>query len=104
MSTLQETRVAAPAAVAPPRSGRRRGRHVVLHVVLALAGVAMVFPFAWMLLTSLKTLPQLLQDPLSLLPAPATFDNYVQAWTSVPFGRAYYNSIYICLLAVAGTL
>ena len=50
-----------------PRAGvgRRRAGSTALHVGLVVAGVAMVFPFAWMLITSFKTLPQLLQDPRS---------------------------------------
>lgn len=83
---------------------RRRGGALALHVVLIAAGVGMAFPFAWMLLTSFKTLKQLLQDPLSFWPDPWTVDNYVQAWNAVPFAQAYVNSIYIVLLAVAGTL
>jgi multiple sugar transport system permease protein len=89
-----------------PRAGigRRRAGAAALHVALIVAGVAMVFPFAWMLITSFKTLPQLLQDPRSFWPAPWTLDNYVEAWNAVPFAQAYLNSIYICVLAVAGTL
>lgn len=85
---------------------RRRPRlgHVALHVVLAAGGLLMVAPFAWMLLTSLKTLPQLLTDPLSLMPDPVTAANFVDAWQALPFGRAYLNSIYIAALVVAGTL
>jgi len=89
-----------------PAGGRARrsiGR-VLIHVALVAAGLAMVFPFLWMLLTSFKTLPQLLQDPLSLWPDPWTIDKYVDAWNAVPFGQAYVNSIYICVLAVVGTL
>ena len=89
-----------------PRSGigRRRAGSTALHVGLVVAGVAMVFPFTWMLITSFKTLPQLLQDPRSFWPAPWTLDNYIEAWNAVPFAQAYLNSIYICVLAVAGTL
>lgn len=83
---------------------RRRAGAVVLHVVLVAAGVAMAFPFVWMLLTSLKTLKQLLQDPRAFWPDPWTLDNYVEAWNAVPFAQAYVNSLYIVLLAVAGTL
>lgn len=92
--------------IARTSSGRaaRSVRRLLLHAVLLVAGLAMVFPFVWMLLTSLKALPQLLDDPLSFLPNPWTLDNYVQAWTSVPFGQAYLNSIYICVLSVIGTL
>jgi len=90
----------------PARTGRAgaRLRVTLIHVVLVVVGVAMVFPFVWMLLTSLKTLPQLLQDPLSFWPKPWTFDNFIDAWNAAPFARAYANSIYITVLAVAGTL
>jgi len=82
---------------------RRRGP-VLLHVVLVVAAISMVFPFIWMLLTSFKTLPQLLQNPLEFLPNPWTVDNYSQAWNAVPFGQAYLNSAYITVLVVVGTL
>jgi len=82
----------------------RRANSTVLHVLLILGGIVMVFPFIWMLLTSFKSLPQLLTDPLAFLPDPWTFDNYVDAWTAVPFGQAYVNSIYIAALVVVGTL
>ncbi|RNE66895.1 carbohydrate ABC transporter permease [Cryobacterium tepidiphilum] len=81
-----------------------RTRNSLIHLALIIVGIAMVFPFVWMLLTSLKTLPQLLQDPLSFWPKPWTLDNYVDAWNAAPFARAYANSIYITVLAVVGTL
>lgn len=88
----------------PGGAARRRTGPVLLHIVLILAGISMVFPFIWMLLTSLKTLPQLLQNPLEFLPNPWTVDNYSEAWNAVPFGQAYLNSLYITVLVVAGTL
>ena len=83
---------------------RRRIGATLLHVVLAVAGIAMVFPFIWMLLTSFKSLSQLLKNPLQFLPDPWTFDNYTTAWNAVPFGQAYLNSAYIAVLVVVGTL
>ncbi|WP_217178812.1 carbohydrate ABC transporter permease [Streptomyces sp. AC495_CC817] len=83
---------------------RRRLSATLLHVCLAVAGLAMVFPFIWMLLTSFKTLSQLLKNPLQVLPDPWTFDNYTTAWNAVPFGQAYLNSGYIAVLVVVGTL
>ena len=62
------------------------------------AGIAMVFPFLWMIATSLKDLPQLLQDPLSFWPDPWTWSNFTDAWNAVPFAQAYLNSIYIAVL------
>lgn len=83
---------------------KRRLNSTLLHALLIAGAVVMVFPFVWMLLTSFKTLPQLLKDPLSFIPDPWTFDNYAEAWTAVPFGQAYLNSIYIAVLVVIGTL
>lgn len=81
-----------------------RSRATLLHVVLLLGGIAMVLPFVWMILTSLKTLPQLLQAPLEIWPKPWTIQNYIDAWNDAPFAQAYVNSIYIALLVVIGTL
>ena len=84
--------------------GLRRRLGWLKHPLLLVAGALMVAPFIWMLLTSFKALPQLLQDPLSILPDPWIFTNFADAWNSLPFARAYGNSIYITVLVVAGTL
>jgi multiple sugar transport system permease protein len=117
MSTLNppasatESTIAMTAPGHTPRPGgdgrhraKRRAGSTALHVVLILAGLLFVFPFVWMILTSFKTLPQLLKAPLSFLPQPFTLDNYVQAWNAVPFAQAYFNSIYIGVLVVIGTI
>lgn len=104
-STVAIVAPARPQRSAPVRDrAKRRLNATVLHVLLVVGAIVMVFPFVWMLLTSFKTLPQLLTDPLSFLPDPWTFDNYTEAWNAVPFGQAYVNSIYIAALVVVGTL
>lgn len=75
-----------------------------MHAGLIIAALAMVFPFIWMVLTSVKTLGQLLNAPLSLLPDPFTWDNYINSWNAVAFPLAYWNSAYIAVLSVVGTL
>lgn len=102
-----ESTIALTAPGHAPRPGgraKRRAGAVLLHVVLVVVGLLFVFPFIWMILTSFKTLPQLLKAPLSLLPQPFTFQNYVDAWNDVPFAQAYVNSIYIAVLVVVGTI
>lgn len=88
----------------PTRTARVKSGRAALHVVLAIAGIIFVLPFIWMLLTSFKGLEQLLQAPLSLLPDPWVPSNWWDAWTALPFARAYANSIYITILIVAGTI
>jgi sn-glycerol 3-phosphate transport system permease protein len=63
--------------------------------MLALAVVAAVevFPYLWMALTSLKDLASVTQFPPTLLPRPAQWDNYAQAWRSGPFLRYLVNNV-----------
>ncbi|WEG08133.1 carbohydrate ABC transporter permease [Microbacterium horticulturae] len=89
---------------ARPGRTKRRVTATILHVVLLLAGLAMVYPFVWMLVTAFKGLPQLLNQPLSFWPNPWQPQNFIDAWNDAPFGQAYANSIYIAILVVIGTL
>ena len=93
MTVLTDTR---------PRARRDLGW--LKHPLVFTAALLMVAPFLWMLLTSFKGLPQLLANPLSVLPDPWVFTNWADAWAALPFGRAYVNSIYITVLVVFGTL
>lgn len=75
-----------------------------LHVFLIAASLAMVFPFIWMLLNSFKSLQQLLTDPTEFWPDPWIFTNFEESWNALPFAGAYFNSIYIVVISVIGTL
>jgi multiple sugar transport system permease protein len=84
----------------PPRPLGRLALHGLLVVSVAL----MAWPLVWMVLTSFKSLQQVLREPLTILPDPWVFDNYQKAWDAVPFTQAYWNSLYITGLVVGGTL
>ena len=63
--------------------------------IAALAAVALVevFPYLWMLTTSLKDLPSVTQFPPTLFPRPPRLDNYAKAWTSGPFLHYALNNV-----------
>jgi len=63
--------------------------------IAALAAVALVevFPYLWMLSTSLKDLPSVTQFPPTLLPHPPRWDNYAKAWSSGPFLHYAMNNV-----------
>lgn len=67
---------------------------------LILGAVIMIFPFLWMLLTSLKTLAESMQVPPTILPAHAVFENFTYAITSLPFFNLYLNTILLILFRV----
>ncbi len=86
---------------------------------LLVIGITMMFPFIWMLATSVKT-----TDPAviaiegasssifpeggnlltSLFPKVWHWENYRQVFEKVPFARYYYNSLLVAVLVTAGQL
>ncbi|SDT17021.1 carbohydrate ABC transporter permease [Microlunatus soli] len=80
-----------------PTAGR-----IVLYVVLALGGLAMITPFIWMVLTSLKSEGEV--ATFSWLPDQLRWHNYVEAMQTAPFARYFRNSLIIALGETAFTL
>lgn len=66
---------------------------VVVVAVLLLVSAVVLIPFVWMLSASLRTQGDLLANPMTLWPGQFTWDNYVDVWQRVPFGRQLLNTI-----------
>jgi multiple sugar transport system permease protein len=64
----------------------------IVIVLLAIGGLAMVFPMLWLLSTSLRPAPELLLVPPQLLPQHWTLDNYAKAFASAPLLLYLWNS------------
>ena len=79
----------------------RRFAQSVKLIVLIIGAFVMMFPFVWMLATSLKTLPESVAIPPILLPDTPQWSNYAEALRTAPFGLYFRNSI---LVAGLGTL
>lgn len=68
----------------------------------------MLFPFYWMVSTSLKTLDEASAFPPTLWPREWQLRNYVDAWNAAPFGRYLVNTVIVatlqtvCVLATSG--
>ncbi|HUR07460.1 MAG TPA: carbohydrate ABC transporter permease [Nonomuraea sp.] len=75
-------------AEAPTTGGRRIG----LHAVLVAASLAMVAPFAWQIVTSLKTLSEATKIPPSVLPG-GHWENYGQVFGLLPFSDQFLNTV-----------
>lgn len=91
----------------PVESTSRPGRLVVsvlLYVAVTIGAVVMIMPFAWMLLASVKDLGQIYQVPPNWIPDPFVFQNYVNAWTAVPFATGYINSAIVTVTVVVANL
>lgn len=76
----------------------------VLYGLLCLLCVPFVFPTWWMVTSSLKPVSEIFAFPPSLWPADPTLTAYGDVFTLQPFGRQYFNSLYIALVVTIGTL
>jgi putative chitobiose transport system permease protein len=94
-----------PDAVVAGRAARRRRRRRQLlgnaawYLVLTLLAVITVFPFLWMLLTSLKgPLDPIASVPPQLIPGHPTLANYEKVLASLPILRFFFNSITVAVV------
>ncbi|MGC4878992.1 carbohydrate ABC transporter permease [Micromonospora sp. DT43] len=62
------------------RRGRSRGRRLVGYVALVLAAAGLLLPFFWMVVTSLKTNNDVFTIPITWLPDPVVWRNYLDIW------------------------
>lgn len=74
------------------------------YFILIVIALTILFPFFWMISTSLKTPVEAVKFPPSLLPENPQIKNYVTAWNKVNFTRYFLNTIFIALAQLAGTL
>jgi multiple sugar transport system permease protein len=101
MSTLLS-----PVAVetAPPPLPKRRGSpvgRILGYLALAVASVAVLLPFYWMVVSSLKTNNEVFTIPVTWLPATPQWHNYVDIWTRSDMTTWLGNTV---LLSVVVTL
>lgn len=70
-------------------------------VVLVAVALLWLAPYAWMTITSLKTLPEIVEAPAYPLPRSFDVGAYREVFTSVPVGRYLANTL-VMALAIAG--
>jgi len=101
MSHTGMPRLAAPVVVlAPPGRGRRRARRAAAsafwYVALTAVAVITVFPFFWMLTTSLKgPADPITSVPPQFIPGDPTLDNYAKVLQNLPIPRFFLNSVVV---------
>ena len=70
----------------------KRLNTVLTYVFLILGALIMVFPFVWMILTSLKTVPESMEVPPTIFPKELIISNFGEAIKSLPFAKLYWNT------------
>lgn len=70
------------------------------YLVMVPMAVAFAFPFYWMVVTSLSTLDKVFIFPPILFPL-GHFENFSKAWSVVPWGRYFFNTVFIATATTA---
>jgi ABC-type glycerol-3-phosphate transport system permease component len=76
----------------------------IVNLLIGIGGLAVAFPYFYMVISSLKRQDQIYQIPISLIPNPATLADYQQLFSNFPFPRWFLNSAIVAVGSTAATL
>jgi ABC-type glycerol-3-phosphate transport system permease component len=71
------------------------------HLALGVFGLFYVYPFLWMIGSSLKTRSEFFERGLGVFPEYPMWGNYVEAWQSAHFGVYFPNTVFVSVAATA---
>lgn len=75
---------------------------LLTHGVLIIFCGIFIFPFLWMLLTSLKGQTEIYQTPPTIFPKEIAWHNYVDIFIQIPYIRYTLNTLFISVMCVVG--
>ncbi|NLD87494.1 MAG: carbohydrate ABC transporter permease [Clostridiales bacterium] len=88
--------------------GVRSKKHIVtfiFHSFVIILGVAMLYPIAWMIASSLKPSDEVFKNAGSLIPSEFVWSNYTEGWKgfgNTSFSTFFKNSFVVTVIAVIG--
>lgn len=77
-----------------------RMRQVPVYAVVGLGAALMIFPFYWMVITSISPAPDIIAFPPKWVPSRVTFEHFEEAWTKAPWLTYYKNSLIVATVSV----
>lgn len=82
-----------------------RKRRFLILALLVLVGIAFSSPFAWLVMTSLRPLPETMSPNAPFIPGTIQWWNYSEAIHAMGyFWRNAQNSLFLCVMTVIGTV
>lgn len=72
---------------------------IFIYLFLILMGVIVLFPFYWMIISSLKTLQEYRLSVPTFFPRRIMFSNYADAFTTASLGRLFLNTLYVGIVS-----
>jgi len=77
-------------------------KKVILYTIIIAIGLAYIFPFIWMVLSSFKLNKDVLAIPIKFFPPVWNFESYYNAfhYADYDFPRYFFNSVFVTICAV----
>ena len=83
-------------------SGAAAGKiisNIFVYAFLIFIALIVLFPFYWMIISSLKTLSEYKLSVPTLFPRELVFGNYAEAFTEANLGKLFLNTVYVGLVS-----
>jgi multiple sugar transport system permease protein len=77
---------------------------LVIVVVFSLLAFTMLAPFLWMVSTSIKPDTEVMSYPPKWFPQSPSFGSYIKVWQVIPFGRFFFNSVFVACIITGSHL
>ncbi|CAN7438357.1 MULTISPECIES: carbohydrate ABC transporter permease [unclassified Devosia] len=68
---------------------------ILNHGGLLIVALLFLFPFFWMVTNAVRSNAEVMAYPVRILPHVFEWDNFAKAWTQLPFGRFFFNSMFV---------
>lgn len=76
----------------------------IQYAILVVGAAFFLLPFLWMVSTSLKPPHQVMVFPPEWIPETLHWANFIDSWGALDFGTFYWNTVFLTLFNILGTL
>jgi multiple sugar transport system permease protein len=82
--------------------GRSTSQNLVTYTAMVAGAILFTLPLLWCISAAFKDVSSVFRVPAEWIPRPAHPENFVKAWTILPFPRFVINTLIVTLYAAAG--
>lgn len=86
------------------KSTSRRIELIIIGIILGICTIICIFPFIWMVSTSLKSTAEAYSFPPTLIPKRPMFSNFKNGFAKADFVQFTKNTIFLTLVCTVGTV
>jgi multiple sugar transport system permease protein len=75
--------------------------YIIYYLIILLITIFVIFPYYWMILTSIKPSDELMVSPTVWWPSHFDFSNYIIVWQQIPLLRYMGNTLFVAVVTTA---